>query len=150
MPWEKGQSGNKKGRPPKSRALTALLERAGKKKTAGGKTSKQEMADRIWEALATGMITYPSFTEQVVRDVVQPDGKKTAVTVEVERTPRIFLEAPDFIALAKLVLSQIDGPPPAAVDVTSAGEQINPTIVIHGIASRSEPPSLDDLEDDSH
>ena len=124
MPWVKGQSGNTKGRPPKSRALTELLERTGKKKTPGGVTGKQEFAERLWEGLTTGSITFSGA------------GK---------RNGRIMtLEAPDFIALAKLVLSQIDGPPPAAVDVTSAGQPVNAAIIINGVPSRGEPPSLED------
>lgn len=125
MPWEKGQSGNTKGRPPKKRTLTDLLERTGKRKLESGGTAKDLFVSKVWEALTTGVMTFP-------------DGKMN-------------LEAQEYIALAKLVLSQIDGPPPAALDVTSGGQPVNAAIIINGVESRPRPPQLDlgQREDDA-
>lgn len=123
MPWAKGQSGNKGGRPPKKRTLTDLLERTGKRKLEAGGTAKDLFVQKVWEGLTTGVMTFP-------------DGKMN-------------LEAQEYIALAKLVLSQIDGPPPAAVDVTSAGQPVNAAIIINGIESRPAPPVLGLREDDA-
>src|SRR5688572_10143304 len=93
--FKKGQSGNPKGRPPKSRALTALLEKAGKAKMPSkpGEPAvprNQFFAEKVWEGLTTGSIQFEGWV--------------------------IPLYPADYIALAKLVLGQIDGPPPAAVD----------------------------------
>jgi hypothetical protein len=106
--FQKGQSGNPKGRPPKSRALTTLLEKAGKKKMLPKPGEKaiplnQYFAEKVWEGLTTGMIQFEGWM--------------------------IPLYPNDYIALAKLVLGQIDGPPPAAVDVTSAGNPVQIAMV---------------------
>jgi hypothetical protein len=104
--FKAGQSGNPKGRPPKKRTLTNLLEKGGNKKFAVGEeqfAAKQLFVQRIWQGLATGHLTYNS-----------PDGQ-----------PMVFpLDAQQYIALAKLVLGQVDGPPRAEVDVTSAGKEL--------------------------
>jgi hypothetical protein len=63
MPWAKGQSGNPKGAPPKSRALTALLERAGSRtvEVDGKKVSgKRWLADALWQLTTTGTVTLPT------------------------------------------------------------------------------------------
>lgn len=106
--FQPGQSGNPKGRPPKSRALTALLEKAGKKKMPPKPDlpqvqRNQYFAEKVWEGLTTGMIQFENWV--------------------------IPLYPADYIALAKLVLGQIDGPPPAAVDVTSAGNPVQIAMV---------------------
>ncbi len=106
--FPKGKSGNPKGRPPKKRALTNLLERGGNRKF---KAADEEIAAKklftahIWEGLATGRI---DFGEGVL----------------------ITLDSSAYINLAKLVLGQIDGPPKAEVDVTTEGKAIkaSPTV----------------------
>jgi hypothetical protein len=109
--WEKGKSGNPKGRPAKGRALTEILERAAaetievpsqKKKRA----KQQLVAEHVWTALATGAITFP-------------DGKKLEIqSVE------------EFMHLAKFVYSHIDGPPKMNVDVTTNGAPIAPAVFL--------------------
>jgi hypothetical protein len=60
MPFQKGQSGNPKGRPPKSRAWTTLLERAGSKSLTGldGKkvSRKRFLAEAVLSAVTTGKV----------------------------------------------------------------------------------------------
>lgn len=53
MTFIKGQSGNAKGRPPKERALTALLE------TSGTATEKRAVAKLAWRLATTGVLTLP-------------------------------------------------------------------------------------------
>lgn len=125
MVFKKGQSGNPKGRPPKKRALTDLLERKGKQKTASGLTAKEEFAQRVWEGLTTGKMTFGPFD--------------TAIP----------LEAKDYIALAKLVLGQIDGPPPSTLDVSSGGNPVSATIVLNAVPSREERPTLPSRDNES-
>lgn len=111
--FRKGQSGNPKGRPPKKRALTTLLEKGGNRKFKVGDqelAAKKLFVERVWEGLATGQITYPN----------------------VGTFP---LDAQQYIALAKLVLGQVDGPPRAEVDVTSAGNELGSS------------PSVDSMKD---
>lgn len=97
-----GKSGNPKGRPPKSRVLTTILEKAGGKKVLrDGKnvSARQILAETLWNALMTGRIELPNGTS-------------------------LMIAQGEYIALAKFLYAQIDGPPAAAVDVTSNGQQI--------------------------
>lgn len=104
--FKPGKSGNPKGRPPKKRTLTNLLEKGGNQKFAAeGKpqAAKQLFVQKVWEGLATGHITYQEANGQAMR---------------------FPLDAQQYIALARLVLGQIDGPPKAEIDVTSEGKAI--------------------------
>ena len=61
-PFKPGQSGNPAGRPPKSKALTELLEKALSKivETPTGKTAgKRILASLVAEGLTTGKVTFP-------------------------------------------------------------------------------------------
>jgi hypothetical protein len=121
MPWSKGKSGNPKGRPPKSRALTDVLEAAGRKKSKLRESDAKQMqrshilAERVWEGITTGIITF---------------GER-----------KIELDATDYIGLLKFAYTQIDGPPKAELDLTSDGEPL--AIQITGVPSRVAPPSGD-------
>ncbi|MBN8640132.1 MAG: hypothetical protein J0M07_32770 [Anaerolineae bacterium] len=122
MPWSKGKSGNPKGRPPKSRALTDVLEAAGRKKGKLLASDAKQMqrahilAERVWEGITTGIITF--------------DERK------------IELDATDYIGLLKFAYTQIDGPPKSELDLTSDGEPL--AIQITGVPSRAAPPSAGD------
>lgn len=115
--WGKGISGNPRGRPPKKRALTDLLEKIGKKKSQDGQSNSQIFAEKIWDGLTTGVITYPPVTIQVEKVVKLPSGKESILLVDEVKTPKVILSAGDLIALARLVLTQIDGPPKQEHDV---------------------------------
>jgi hypothetical protein len=101
--WEKGQSGNLNGRPQKSRALTAILEAEGShmiEMSDGIKVARKRLIARnLWQAVTLGKMTFP-------------DGNE------------IQLSPDDILALTQFLYKHIDGPPPAAVDVTSGGEKI--------------------------
>jgi hypothetical protein len=102
MPWIKGQSGNPKGRPPKERALTSILEKAGSKTLEyEGKriSSKRLVARLVWSGSTTGKLAFP-------------DGNTIELTYD------------DWIELVKFIYQHIDGPPKAELDVTSGGERL--------------------------
>lgn len=104
--WKKGQSGNPNGRPPKSRALTAILERASAKTVEiNGRrvASRRLVAALLWEAAACGRVTLPSGEELIF-------------------TPKDWLETIRFL------YTQIDGPPKQGLDLTSDGKPLTITV----------------------
>lgn len=99
MPWQKGQSGNPRGRPKKPRQLTTQLERSlSRNITLSDGThinGKRYVASIVRQALTTGEVTLAS-------------GKK------------MDLSPDDIIALMRWAFAQIDGPPPAKHELTGA------------------------------
>ena len=102
--WKPGQSGNPNGRPPKSRALTDLLEAAGSKtvEDLSGKkqAGKRVLARLVWEMVLTGQAEMPNGKMLTVDDVKE------------------------WKELVKFIYSHIDGPPRAELDITSGGQPI--------------------------
>lgn len=94
MPFKKGEVANPKGRPPKGRALTELLTKAGSK----GKRN-EKLAELVWAFATEGKVTV---------------GGRTYKAEDIG----------DLLAAWKWIYSHIDGPAPASLDVTSGGEKI--------------------------
>jgi len=95
MAYKKGETGNPNGRPPKSRALTEILRKAGAKTVnADGLrlSSRRLLARLLWDGITTGTVKFP-------------DGTK------------FELGAGDWLAMVQFLYKHIDGPPPAALDV---------------------------------
>jgi hypothetical protein len=93
--FQKGIVTNPKGRPPKERALTAILERAGAKSVeVDGKavSGKQLVARMVWEGVASRVVSFP-------------DGAL------------MTLDADQWLILVKWVYAQIDGPPKQQMEV---------------------------------
>ena len=90
MPWEKGQSGNPNGRPPRARALTTILEKTGNRtiEDVDGKRrpGKRILARALWEIVTKGQAELPS-------------GKTLKVSPH------------DWLDIAKWLYAQIDGAP---------------------------------------
>ncbi len=94
MGFQPGQSGNPKGRPPKDRALSALLEAAGSasvvvdgKKIAG----KKHVAGLAWQLANTGTLTLPNGRELAVASI------------------------DEWLAVVRWIYGQVDGPPRASM-----------------------------------
>lgn len=93
MPFAPGASGNPKGRPPKTRALTEILQKAGNGRSRVGdkrKSRKNLLADMLWAAVMTGEVL---------------------LTPEYGPPRLIALTGGDWFDAVKFLYNQIDGPP---------------------------------------
>lgn len=119
--WTKGKSGNPNGRPPKSRALTEILEKAGNQTVeVDGKkvTGKRVVASLLWQVATTGTAKFP-------------DGTLLSVAPQ------------DWLSVVKFIYTQVDGPPKSEMDITSNGEAIPISFVDYREGLKSSDDSTD-------
>ncbi len=100
MTWQKGASGNPKGRPGKDRALTALLQAAGGKRVRlpdGDERviRKQLAVENIWDLAAHGRCEF--------------DGRRET----------LYINGRDYVELIKWIWTQVDGPVPTKLEHSS-------------------------------
>jgi len=100
--WKPGQSGNPRGRPKGTRALTEILARAGSKaiEDCDGKrrSGKRIVARLLWEAAITGAVQFPNTKEATI------------------------IPFSDWLGIIRFLYGHIDGPPPQSLGVTVDGE----------------------------
>lgn len=95
----KGVSGNPNGRPPKNRALTEILEKAGAVglDVNGQRVSgKRLLASLLWEGATTRRVTFPG-------------GEVCTLGID------------DWLGLAKFIYQQVDGPPKQNLELAGPG-----------------------------
>ena len=118
MPFQKGQSGNPNGRPPKSRALTEILERGGSKTVEiDGKhiSGKRLVSMYVWELATTGKVQF--------------EGRELRVT-----------SVREWADIVKWIYSHIDGQPKSEIDLTHDGEL---KVIIERVNDTSDPTDFD-------
>lgn len=97
--WTPGASGNKRGRPPKGRALTEILQKVGNGSVKRGDTKvarKRVLADMLWTAALTGQVI-----------LVDNGGDKAL--------QHLVLDSDEWFDVVKFLYSHIDGPPKAGL-----------------------------------
>jgi hypothetical protein len=93
--WTPGASGNKRGRPPKGRALTEILEKAGSRTIPHGDqklSRKKILAEMLWEGAINGKVTLP-------------------YDPALMKQREMVLDGDDWFDVVKFLYAHIDGPP---------------------------------------
>lgn len=93
MPFQPGQSGNPAGRPPKNRALTEILEKAGNKaieRTGESKRAarKRVLAESIWQAVTEGRVTFADGRELKIEDLQEWAGLVQFIYKHIDGPPK--------------------------------------------------------------
>jgi len=108
MPFQKGQSGNPRGRPPGKRALTEILSARGRAlvtDTDGKRRPGNAVVARaLWELVTTGTTTLPG------------------------RDNPLRVGEHGWFEIVKFLYGQIDGPPRQEHDITTDGEKLTVTL----------------------
>lgn len=137
MAFEKGKSGNPKGRPAKGRALADILAKAGNTKimTQEGKqiTRKQLLADMLWQAATEGTVDFAGGSKDGDGPVVGSGGLVVIDSMQ------------EWFTIAKFVHQHLDGPVRPEIEMPGGG---NISFVLSVVNRRPEPEERDPDGDD--
>lgn len=115
MAFQPGQSGNPNGRPPKNRALTEILQKAGDVTVEVGgdkRTARKRLLARLlWEFATTGVVRFS-------------DGENDLL---------IVADVAEWLGAVKFLYQHIDGGAQAEIDITSNGRALGPGVFLPAV-----------------
>jgi hypothetical protein len=88
MQWQRGQSGNLKGRPPKGESMAEVLRQIGETTDSDGVARKRKLLERMWEMAERGDLA-------AARLILEYVNGKPVEHIEAQVGPTLYFTADD-------------------------------------------------------